>query len=185
MEKKSFKKLFEEAEKHEDYWISKLILNFTEELYRAMKAKEINKAQLAKKVGTSAAYITKVLRGDANFTLKTMCRLAKAVGENLQIGLVPQKVQPPLVRDVSRSAGVSPTTVPVGSTYHGWGYSRRASNQIGPDWTITGSIYSVNWTTDRRPCTAGNSVGPTDPRFMTASNSRENNIVGVMMGGGH
>ena len=87
MGKKSFKQLFEEAQKHEDYWISELIINFTDDLYRAMKKKNIKKSELATKLGTSPAYITKVLRGDVNFTLKTMFRLAKAVGESFDVHL--------------------------------------------------------------------------------------------------
>jgi transcriptional regulator with XRE-family HTH domain len=44
-----------------------------------MKEQKISRAELARRMGTSRAYITKLLSGDANFTLQTMVKLALAV----------------------------------------------------------------------------------------------------------
>ena len=46
----------------------------------SMQENKISRVELAKRLGSSPAYITKVLRGDINFTVETMVRLAKAVG---------------------------------------------------------------------------------------------------------
>lgn len=118
MEEKSFRKLFEEAEKHDDYWISALILDFTENLHRLMKKKNIKKSELAKQLGTSAAYITKVLRGDANFTLKTMFRLAKAVGGNLQLRVVSDETEIQWVLDHANISASAPAFSPVSVVYN-------------------------------------------------------------------
>jgi transcriptional regulator with XRE-family HTH domain len=91
MGKKSFKQLFEEAQRHDDYWASTAIVAFTEDLYRLMKEKKITKSELARKIKTSPAYITKVLRGNANFTLQTMIKLIRAVGGNLHIHVAPDE----------------------------------------------------------------------------------------------
>jgi transcriptional regulator with XRE-family HTH domain len=87
MKKKSFKELFDEARKSDDYWIARAKLDITENIYQLMEAKGMKKADLAKKIGKTPAYITKVFRGNANFTLETMVRLARALGGNLTIGV--------------------------------------------------------------------------------------------------
>lgn len=74
----------------EEYLTESAVLTFTEELSRMMAEKEITRAELARTVGSSAAYITKVLRGDANFTLSTMVKLAHAVDSGLRLHLAPK-----------------------------------------------------------------------------------------------
>ncbi|MGL4398710.1 MAG: helix-turn-helix domain-containing protein, partial [Luteolibacter sp.] len=44
---------------------------------------------LADKIGSSPAYITKILRGETNFTLDSMVKIATALGCELTIGLRP------------------------------------------------------------------------------------------------
>jgi len=87
MKKKSFKELYEGARKSEEYWIARAKLDFTENIYQLMEARGMRKADLAKKIGKTPAYITKVFRGNANFTLETMVRLARALEGNLTIGV--------------------------------------------------------------------------------------------------
>jgi transcriptional regulator with XRE-family HTH domain len=130
MERKSFKQLFEEAEKHDDYWISELILDFTDDLYRAMKKKNIKKSELATKLGTSPAYITKVLRGDVNFTLKTMFRLAKAVGENFDVhlGLQRREIQYVYIDVPQNVAAWAPTTAITAQNLYGQISARLGAN---------------------------------------------------------
>lgn len=89
--KPSFKQLFEEARQHDDYWTEGLIVDFTEELARWMKEKKVSRSDLAVRIGHSPAYITKVLRGNANFTAATMAKLAKAVGAEVRIHLAPSE----------------------------------------------------------------------------------------------
>jgi transcriptional regulator with XRE-family HTH domain len=87
--KRSFKKLFEEARQHDDYWTEGVIVEFTEELARWMKEKKVSRSELAVRIGHSPAYVTKVLRGNANFTVATMAKLAKAMGAEVRIHLAP------------------------------------------------------------------------------------------------
>lgn len=86
---RSFRQLFEEARQHDDYWTEGLIIEFTEELARWMKEKKVSRSELAVRIGHSPAYVTKVLRGNANFTAATMAKLAKAVGAEVRIHLAP------------------------------------------------------------------------------------------------
>jgi plasmid maintenance system antidote protein VapI len=74
-----YQRMFQEAEQHADYWIDGPISEFTEDLSRLMAEKEVTRAELARRMGTSRAYITKMLGGNANFTLLTMVKLAMAL----------------------------------------------------------------------------------------------------------
>ncbi len=95
MKPTSFDELYREAESHDDYWIAGTIQEFTEELSRRMEEEKISRGDLARRLGTSPAYVTKILRGNANFTLATMVKLARALGMELRIRLaLPEKVTP-------------------------------------------------------------------------------------------
>lgn len=81
----SFKRAFGEARSREQYWVGKAILDFTEGLYRLMERRDLSKAELARRLDTSPAYITKVMRGNTNFTVESMTRLARAAEGQLCI----------------------------------------------------------------------------------------------------
>src|SRR5205085_2772261 len=50
-----------------------------EDLARLMEEQRVTRAELARRLGISRAYITKMLGGSANFTLLTMVKLAMAL----------------------------------------------------------------------------------------------------------
>jgi transcriptional regulator with XRE-family HTH domain len=84
----NFEDLYRDAEEHDDYWVAGLIHDFTEELVKRMEKARITRAELARRLGSSPAYVTKILRGNGNFTLTTMVRLARAVGMEVRLDLV-------------------------------------------------------------------------------------------------
>ena len=75
----SFEELYRKAEQGEEYWVAGAILEFTESLTASMEAQGVSRAELARRLGVSAAYVTKMLRGNANFTLRSMVRAARAL----------------------------------------------------------------------------------------------------------
>ena len=89
MKAKSFDELYKEARRKDAYRVADAIYSFTEELNRIAQLEGVSRAELARRLGTSAAYITKVFRGDANFTVESMVRLARAVGARGHIHLAP------------------------------------------------------------------------------------------------
>jgi len=93
MKAKSFEELFEKAKERETYLSASIILEFTERLYDLMQNNNISRKELAERLGTSPAYVTKVLRGDVNFTIDSMVRLAKAVGGTIQVHIGQEQVQ--------------------------------------------------------------------------------------------
>ncbi len=85
MAKKSFKYLLENARQRDTYWAGKAIQDFTEDLFRLMDVRGTNKAELARRIGKSPAYVTKVFRGNSNFTIDSMVKLAHALDGQLCI----------------------------------------------------------------------------------------------------
>ena len=59
--------IFDGSRDRDTYWIELAKINFTEEICKCMEEQNINRKELAEKIGSSPAYITKILRGNANF----------------------------------------------------------------------------------------------------------------------
>jgi transcriptional regulator with XRE-family HTH domain len=66
-----------------------MILDFTEGLYKIMEANGVTRSDLARRLRVSPAYITKVLRGNVNFTVDSMVRLVRAAGGKVSIHIAP------------------------------------------------------------------------------------------------
>lgn len=84
--------MLEEAESNPDYWIESTITQFAMDLANRMEKLGISRAELARRLGTSPAYITKILGGNANFTLATMVKLATALGGTLRVHIADRDV---------------------------------------------------------------------------------------------
>ncbi len=84
-------KLFKEAEAHADYWLATPVIEFIEDLNRLMKEQKISRAELARRIGSSRAYITKLMGGGANFTLHTMVKLAMALDGAVHIHIADKR----------------------------------------------------------------------------------------------
>lgn len=87
----TYRKTFEEAETHADYWMAIPVLEFSDELSRLMKEKNVSRAELARRIGTSRAYVTRLLAGSANFTLMTMVKLALALDGAVHIHIADKR----------------------------------------------------------------------------------------------
>ncbi|MBF0134315.1 MAG: helix-turn-helix transcriptional regulator [Magnetococcales bacterium] len=87
---RTFQHLFEEAEKDSLYWKEGLILEFTSDLYQLMNAQGLTKKDLADRLGTSKAYVTKIFQGNANFTAESMTRIAHALNGRVKIHVTPR-----------------------------------------------------------------------------------------------
>ncbi len=85
MSKGAFKSFIKDAKNRDSYWIEKAILAFTSELYKLMRENGITKKEMATIIGTSPAYITKIFRGNANFTIESMVKLTRALDGKLSI----------------------------------------------------------------------------------------------------
>jgi len=82
---KSFKTLLADAKQRDGFWVEKAKLDFSIALNRLFEKSGMSQKELSEKLNTSPAYITKVFRGDANFTIETMTKFARAVDGQLHI----------------------------------------------------------------------------------------------------
>lgn len=64
-----------------------LVLDFNEAILAAMKENSVTRTMLAKRLGVSKAYVTKLFRGE-NVTLRSAARIACAVGVVVDVRLV-------------------------------------------------------------------------------------------------
>ena len=90
-QKHDFTVLFNESKKDITYLTERAVLDFTEYVVQCMKTAGISRTELARRIKTSPAYITKILRGNTNFTLESMVRIAKALDCDLQMHLATTK----------------------------------------------------------------------------------------------
>ncbi len=81
----SYSDLWRDLESDYEYLTEKNILEFTLQLYQLMEKRGVTKTELAEAIDSSQAYITKVFKGNANFTVATMTKLANAIDGQLSI----------------------------------------------------------------------------------------------------
>ncbi len=71
-----------------EYWTHAAMRNFVRDLAERMEMLGLKKTDIASRLGVSPAYVTKAMRGQTNFTLESMTKLAIAVGATLQVRVV-------------------------------------------------------------------------------------------------
>jgi transcriptional regulator with XRE-family HTH domain len=63
-------------------------LKIVDTIVEIMETEGVNKAELARRLDKSRAYITQILQGDVNFTIESLVRIATTLNCNLEIKLV-------------------------------------------------------------------------------------------------
>lgn len=77
-----------EREEPLEFWVDLARVGFEDDLHRLMDRARLNRAEIAEAAGVTPAFVSKVLNGSTNYTLKTMAKLARAVGAVLQVRLI-------------------------------------------------------------------------------------------------
>lgn len=74
-----------------------------------MKKEGVSNAELARRLGKSRQYVTKILQGNANFTLESLVQIARALGDyKFQPLFVPQEMTwVPAIEEIHLRARVS------------------------------------------------------------------------------
>jgi len=86
MQKKSW--LSEELDKCSrdiEFLTQETIIDITETIVKRMKELRINKAELARRLSVSKPFITKLLNGNVNMTIKTLVSIANALDCNVKV----------------------------------------------------------------------------------------------------
>ncbi len=75
-----FDAFLERSKETDTYWTEKAIIEYTEEIISQMAIQDISRTELARRLGKNPAFVTKLLRGNNNFTFETVVRIARALG---------------------------------------------------------------------------------------------------------
>ncbi len=70
-----------------EFLLEMVKLAFAEELCRLLEEQGVSRTQLAERLGTSRAYITRILRTDYNLTAETMVKVALALDARVVLNL--------------------------------------------------------------------------------------------------
>lgn len=133
----SFDELWNDLESQESFQIEEAILNFSIQLNQLMKKRNISKSEFATKLGKSSAYITKVFRGNANFTLASMVKLVKALDGHLNIHITGTEDRGAVWYKVITRKKVMPHNSPI--------YMKNCEPTIGTSTAIRQSTPLTQW----------------------------------------
>ena len=82
--------LMESPEYRRLYAIEGLVTDAAELVARLMQEQGINKAELARRLGKSRAWVTQLLNGKANMTMRTLAELAYVLGAEVDLAVQQQ-----------------------------------------------------------------------------------------------
>jgi transcriptional regulator with XRE-family HTH domain len=87
---KWFKEKLDAARGTFDYRLEKVLIQLGEDMCLLMEQQGLSRTQLAERMGVSPAYITKILDGNPNLTIKSLLKLSDALGRELTIHFAPK-----------------------------------------------------------------------------------------------
>lgn len=90
---KKLAKAFEKARDSHTYRVEAVSLEFTEALLARMEEQGVNRAELARRIDTSQAYVSKLLNQPGNLTLDSLVKISDAVGCDLRAHLLPRECE--------------------------------------------------------------------------------------------
>jgi len=75
-----FSQDIEWARQHPEYWSERLKLDVASQVASQLDRLGLSQAELARRMGTSPAFVTKILRGYHNWTLETLAKAGVVLG---------------------------------------------------------------------------------------------------------
>jgi transcriptional regulator with XRE-family HTH domain len=85
-----FEKLEAELDKDPKYWVESMRFDFVEEVERMMEERGVSRAELARRLDASPAYVTQMFKALFNPTLLTLAKIALAFDARVELKLVPR-----------------------------------------------------------------------------------------------
>jgi transcriptional regulator with XRE-family HTH domain len=87
---KWFQEMKARHEKDPKYWVEAMRFDFVEEVERMMEERSITRAELARRMDASPAYVTQMFKALFNPTLLTLAKVALAFDARVELRLVPK-----------------------------------------------------------------------------------------------
>jgi transcriptional regulator with XRE-family HTH domain len=88
----------EQVLKHPAYWFEHQQNELFRQFHYYMKSEKINQTQLAERLGMTKGRVSQILRGESNFSMKTLIELG------LSIGLIPKINYVPIEQEINEDA---------------------------------------------------------------------------------
>ena len=85
-----YRELTDRFEKYPEYWVESMRIDFVEALERMMEKRGVSRAELARRMDSSPAYVTQMLKALFNPTLLTLAKVALALDARVELALVPK-----------------------------------------------------------------------------------------------
>ena len=85
-----FAELLSVAKQKDSYWESRLRHQFAASLLEALAERDMSQRDYADQAGVSPGYVSRVLAGNENLSLRTVVRLARVLGLDLDLRVYPQ-----------------------------------------------------------------------------------------------
>lgn len=73
-----------------EYRLEKNLFEVAEQVCKLIESQGITRSELAQRLAVTPAYITKLLNGNPNLTIKSLLRLSDALGQTLDIRFAPK-----------------------------------------------------------------------------------------------
>lgn len=103
--KTQYERLIKSPEFRRLYAIEGLVTEAGELIARLMQKQRVTKAELARRLGKSRAYITQMLSGSKNLTLRTLAEVVYALGAEVKLEATPLQAAE---REPARADSVGP-----------------------------------------------------------------------------
>jgi transcriptional regulator with XRE-family HTH domain len=87
---KWFQEMAARHEKDPKYWVESMRFDFVEEVERIMEERGVSRAELARRLDSSPAYVTQMFKALFNPTLLTLAKVALALDARVELALVPK-----------------------------------------------------------------------------------------------
>jgi transcriptional regulator with XRE-family HTH domain len=100
-------------------WDNDLPFHLAQNLVRLRRLRELSQAELAERMGTSQAKIARIEGGEENVTLRTVHKIAEALGGRLTLTLQPAEMRLPRLPNWWEFAAESTTVWSHTPTFHG------------------------------------------------------------------
>jgi len=111
-----------EFESDQEFRTEKVIIDFTEKVVAAMRERDMSRVELALRLGVSKAFVTKLLNGNPNLTIRTMVSLAAALECELLVDIQPRaKSSHDRLHKTNRETGVAYCHEPAAAEAYGKG----------------------------------------------------------------
>lgn len=88
----AFQEIVQKVQATETYDKEVVRAEISDQIHALMERQKVKPSDLARRLGKSRAYITKVLQGNANFTIDSLVQIARALGCKYTPVLVPRNV---------------------------------------------------------------------------------------------